>query len=241
MEIFRNLLSNGISIIYYWIFLIRLASWFNNDIFGSKNPTTMRPYDTSLWEAFFTALIPGLLVESYDNTYMFVYYYFYLYSIARFIIEFFKKKYHQAKFNLSIGQIDCIYLFFQNYLFFNDYNNYLLILTILFYDINLRIYSKKILFIDNTNFKLNLVSPVKNTGFSLSIMKNYSFYFKLVINLISMIISYYLNFNLFLLSLLNFLERLLFGHVTDYIQIKIFKLSFICNISDIIIFFLMFI
>ena len=102
----------------------------------------------------------------------------------------------------------------------------------------MRIYAKNIKFINNKVLKINLITPVQNKGFSLSLLKNYNSIFKIILSTISLIVTYYFDFYLFLFSLLNYFERIYLGYVNDYIEVKVFNFKFVCNISDILMFLL---
>lgn len=228
----------------YAIFCIRIASWFNNDIYGIQNKKTLRCYDTSLYEAYFTALFPRLIIPYLYEKQYFIEYYFYIYAVTRFIIEFKKKKYHNYPVNLTLGQLDCIFIIINNYLYYNGYKGYLLTWIILYYDFNLRLlnYSTREFKYTIINYKKITLSilPTTNKWFSLGKFKDIGFYTKCIINIFSLIITYLLSSNIYLLlfGLLNLYERIYLNYVNDYLYVRIYKFRFICNISDISMFLL---
>lgn len=225
------------------IFGMRIASWFNNDIYGKTNPNTLRPYDTSLYEAYFTGLLPYLLhlclfdiyIKNNINPHEL---FFYIYSITRFIIEFWKQPYHNQKFTFTLGQFDCIYTFVFTYLHFNHYKTLTVVWSFLYLDFNYRYFLNKTINLYKNNWIEITYIPKQNWGFSFGTGNFFSKYIKIIINILSISLTYYLSNNLILLlcCLPNFFERIYYGYVNDYLKIQIFNKGFICNISDILMF-----
>jgi lipoprotein signal peptidase len=233
------------------VFSIRMASWLSNDIIGNINKKTLRPYDTSLYEAYFTGFFPLLfmicasnyITKKNQNLVIAM-----LYSGSRFYIEFYKKSYIKNSI-LTLGQIDTITYFIIIYWYITcnvsipsklfQYS----LLNILFYDINNRISLKEYNYTTYITENIQLIwKKTYNKGFYNGKFKEKGKIFKLIYPLTTLFIynlffinnsNFFYIFNCF--ALLNILERFINGHVTDYLTIKFYKFrSYNLNYADII-------
>ena len=234
------------------IFLTRYASWLCNDLTGKINEKTLRPFDSAFYEAIYEGLIPFIFIISTKN-YLIVQnqnmIITLIYTISRIIIEF-KKSLFTEKSNITLGQIDSIvFITLMNWIV-NSNENFITktkqfgLFLLFFEDINQR-FSLKLLD-HSTKITENLKLKWKKTynkGFFGGSNKNMSKTEKLLYPLANLILvnrfllydnNYLYFFNAF--ALLNILERVINGHVTDYITIEFFKYkTYNFNYADVMI------
>lgn len=214
MNLMLNSLANTAPFLF---FMIRMGNFANNEHYVNIKNTRSK----------YIAVLEGIMQGPF--TY--------------FILNYTNIIYFENKITSFVVTVSMIRIFFE---FFRD-NFDIKNITISICTIIASIYIKTMLNL-NTIFYLLFILDItcknfilerkisKNKGFNFSIMRNYK-YNKLIHTLAFIICNYNIRYMpIFLGSLSNLSDRLLFGYVKDYITIPIYPFNKYCfNIADILV------